>query len=159
MREESSKGGLETPVGVVELRPHIRDVIKPAGAELTMYQVYMTAPGSLEKRTGYVSWGYKKIGNIEDWDTRSKLKEDNLNDEASIANIRTFYPFRYVPEAERQALIKNGVGGAILKWLIRECKCDGLAGIYCESVEPEMQKLLVEFGFKRMEQGVYFRRM
>jgi hypothetical protein len=114
MNEQPVKDELETAAGIVRLRPYMREVIKPSGDELRAFHVFLEAPGSPEKRTGYVSFRYKKVGDMGEGDAYRALRANKLDDGDKIAEIRSFYPFRFVPESEKKALMGNGIGYAVM---------------------------------------------
>jgi GNAT superfamily N-acetyltransferase len=64
---------------------------------------------------------------------------------ADTAQILSFFPFKFATDGEKYK--KHGIGNALLKQIVEDCKSDGVRLVYVVSRVHEMQNLLRKFGF------------
>jgi GNAT superfamily N-acetyltransferase len=147
----------ETIAGVVKIklaaeRPFV-EIIKTSTSEMAKtdwerkekrYDIFLTPVGSNEEREiGHATILYRRVRDIESSKLHDAFTSRGFKDESIVAQINTFYPVAW------QEYGHKGIGRAVLKEVLEQCKSEGAVAAYCSTIKPLMQALLGKTGFQK----------
>jgi GNAT superfamily N-acetyltransferase len=109
------------------------------------YDIFLTPTGSNEERRerGHATIVYKRVRNIESSKLHDAFISRGFKDDDRVAQINTFYPVAW------QEYGHKGIGRAVIREVLEQCKSEGAVAAYCATIKPLMKDLLGKTGFQK----------
>ena len=116
------------------------------------YSVFLRTEGT-EERLGFSVMLYSRVSETYSLKVEKRYLAKSFND-ASTAQILSFFPFANLADGDRYK--RNGIGSALLEQIMDDCRSGGIRLLYVVTEMPEMQAMLMKFGFENALKHLFY---